>query len=138
MKSPVITVACSIAAPLSKVWTCFTLPQHIVQWNAASDDWHTLHAENNLKIKGHFNYRMEAKDGSAGFNLTGTYDNVVLHKKLLYTLADARKVIVTFEYIDKMTILTQSFESENENEVALQQRGWQAILNNFKEYVESN
>ena len=134
----VITVNAEINAPVEKVWNYWTSPEHIVHWNFASDDWHCPSAENDLCVGGKFNSVMAAKDGSFSFDFWGVYDEVVQNKTIKYTLGDNRKVKITFtDHGDKSTV-TESFEAENENTVELQQTGWQAILNNFKKYTESN
>lgn len=132
-----ITVQTVIGAPIQKVWEYFTDPKHVVAWNNASDDWTTPHAENNLVPGGTFSYRMEAKDGSRGFDFGGVYDEVVELQRLTYMMGDGRKVIVVFAPIGDQTELTETFEAESQNSVEVQRHGWQAILNNFKRYVES-
>lgn len=136
MEKTKITVAVTINAPVDKVWSCFSEPKHIVRWNYASDDWHSPLAENDLRAEGRFNYRMEAKDGSMGFNFTGTYTRVEPHHALEYTLDDNRKVQVNFERGSDGTKVVETFEAEQENSIELQKKGWQSILNNFKNYVE--
>lgn len=133
-----IVVEATVAAPLEKVWERWTQPEHVVHWNNASDDWHTPRAENDLRPGGTFNYRMEARDGSFGFDFNGTYDNVEKHQRIEYTMGDDRKVQVTFSSTDAGTFVMETFEAENTHSVEMQQQGWQAILNNFKKYVESN
>ena len=132
-----ITVHTSINASLEEVWRRFTSPTDVEQWNAASEDWHTTKAENNLAVGGKFSYRMEAKDDSFGFDFWGIYDTVIEYKQLDYTLGDGRKVSVGFEFLGIGTKLTETFETEDENPVEMQQFGWQAILDNFKKYVEN-
>ena len=132
----IITVGNTINAPIEMVWDFWTTPTHIIQWNNASDDWHTPHAENDLQVGGKFLSRMEAKDGSFGFNFIGTYDEVEENKAIVYTLEDGRKVKVNFVDERNVTKVIESFEAEDENSVELQQGGWQAILDNFKKYVE--
>ncbi len=132
-----ITIHTSLNASLQEVWRCFTTPADVEQWNTASEDWHTTAASNELHIGGKFNYRMEAKDGSFGFDFWGIYDSIVEFKQLDYTLGDGRKVSVGFEFTGIETILTETFETENENPVEMQQFGWQAILDNFKKHVEN-
>lgn len=132
----VITAETTINAPVEKVWSCFTTPQHILKWNNASDDWHTPRAENDVRPGGKFLWRMEARDGSVGFDFTGVYNKVELFKLLEYTLDDNRKVQVQFESRGDATVVTEKFEAEEMNSVELQKEGWQAILNNFKKYVE--
>ena len=136
MKS--ITVETSIEAPVEKVWTCFTDPSHITKWNNASPEWHTPKAVNDLHMGGTFNYRMESKDGKEGFDFTGTYDEVIPHKLIRYTMEDGRKVSVIFEQKNGATHVTETFDPETENSLDLQRQGWQAILDNFKRYVEGN
>jgi uncharacterized protein YndB with AHSA1/START domain len=134
----VITVEALVNAPLDTTWAFWTGPDHITQWNNASDDWHTPWAKNDLVPGGRFVARMEAKDGSMGFNFGGTYDEVVEHQRITYTLDDNRKVTVSFSEADSGTRVVEEFEAEDENSPELQQQGWQAILNNFKRYAESN
>jgi uncharacterized protein YndB with AHSA1/START domain len=131
-----ITIETTILAPIEKVWDCFTLPAHITQWNNASPDWHTPHAENDLRVAGKFLYWMEAKDGSFGFDFVGTYDEVHSHQLIAYTLGDNRKVSVHFSTKGNQTHITENFEAETMNSVDMQRGGWQAILDNFKGYVE--
>ncbi len=133
----VITVQAAINAPVEKVWDCWTKPEHITNWNNASDDWHTPHAENDLRVGGNFTTRMEAKDGSFGFDFGGVYSDVRINEYIAYTLDDGRKVNITFSVIAGTTQLVEKFEAENQNTIELQQGGWQAILNNFKKYTES-
>ena len=136
-KTP-ITVETIIKAPVEKVWNYFTSPEHIMQWNTASDDWFTPKAENDLRIGGSFNSRMEAKDGSFGFDFGGIYDDVKEHELIAYTLGDGRKVSVHFSSNEGNTKLVEIFEAENTNPVEMQKGGWQAILDNFKKHVEAN
>lgn len=133
-----IIIHCTVNATVEKVWDYFTTPEHITQWNNASQDWHTTKAENELKIGGRFNSRMEAKDGSMGFDFCGHYTHIKNLEDIAYTLGDSRKVNIHFEKTDDGIKITQSFEPENENSQEMQQQGWQAILNNFKIYTENN
>jgi uncharacterized protein YndB with AHSA1/START domain len=133
-----ITVEATINAPVEKVWKLWTLPEHITKWNNASDDWHTPHAENDLRAGGKFLSRMEAKDGSMGFDFGGVYDEVKTNELIAYTLGDGRKVKVTFTKQGNATKVVTTFEAENENPVEMQRGGWQAILDNFKKYTETN
>jgi uncharacterized protein YndB with AHSA1/START domain len=121
-----ITVKATVNAPLSKVWQYFTQPEHIMNWNNASPDWHCPAATNNLVAGGEFHYTMAAKDGSYSFDFTGTYEG----------FADGRKVIVTFEEEAEGVLITETFEPEEVNSMELQKGGWQAILDNFKTYTE--
>lgn len=134
----VITVQTTVKAPVQKVWDYFSAPEHIVKWNAASDDWHTTKSENDLRTGGKFSARMEAKDGSFGFDFGGVYDEVRDNEYFAYTMGDGRKVQVTFEPHAGGTKLTESFEAEGTNSVEMQRGGWQAILDNFKKYTELN
>jgi len=131
-----ITVKTAIASDIHRVWHCWTLPEHIVRWNHASGEWHCPEAENDLKPGGKFSWRMEAKDGSMGFDYSGTYEEIrkpVLIKK---KLDDGRSVTITFEERGGVTELTEIFEPDD-NDPELQRQGWQAILDNFRKYVES-
>ena len=133
-----ITVQAVVNAPVEKVWEYWTAPGHIMQWNNASDDWHTPRAENDLRTGGKFLFRMEAKDKSMGFDFEGNYTKVKPHEALEYTIADGRTVVIRFEEVDSKTRMDITFEAENENPKELQREGWQAILNNFKKHVEES
>jgi uncharacterized protein YndB with AHSA1/START domain len=132
-----ITVEVTVQANVDTVWEQWTNPIHIVKWNSASDDWHTTRAENDLRVGGKFTSRMEAKDGSFGFDFWGTFDQVVPGELLESTLGDGRKLTVRFKHLGDVTVVTETFEAETENTPELQKTGWQAILNNFKKHVES-
>jgi uncharacterized protein YndB with AHSA1/START domain len=134
----VITVETTVDAPIETVWECWTAPEHIMQWNNASDDWHTPSATNDLRDGGEFTARMEAKDGSVGFDFGGTYTKVIEHKQIDYTMGDGRKVSVTFDSHGGHAHITEKFDAESENSVEMQQQGWQAILDNCKKHVESH
>lgn len=131
-----ITVSATINAPIEKVWDCFTNPAHITGWYFASDDWHAPYAENNLQTGGSFKTRMEAKDGSFGFDMEGVYALVEPFKSFKYKMPDGRMVIVTFESLGNATTVTEKFDPESQNPHEMQQQGWQAILHNFKRYTE--
>jgi len=131
-----ITVETLVNAIIEKVWEFWTKPEHITKWNHASDDWHTPRAENDLQIGGKFLSRMEAKDGRFGFDFEGIYDEVLTNEKISYTLLDDRKVSITFLPTENGVQVTETFEAETMNTLELQKMGWQAILNNFKKYVE--
>ncbi len=133
----VITVETTVDAPVEKVWECWNTPEHVMQWNNASDDWHTPSGTNDLRAGGEFVYRMEAKDKSFGFDFGGTYTKVEEHKEIAYTMGDGRKVRVQFEGDGERTHITESFDAESENSEELQRQGWQAIIDNFKKYTES-
>ncbi|MBC7885680.1 MAG: SRPBCC family protein [Saprospiraceae bacterium] len=136
--SPVsITVKATIHAPIEKVWKSWTTPEHIMQWNTASDEWHTPHAENDLRVGGKFLSRMAAKDGSFSFDFEGVYTKVNDHEAIAYQLGDDRKVEIHFAAAGDDTLVTEIFEAESTNPIELQQTGWQAILDNFKKYTEA-
>lgn len=132
-----ITVEAFINAPLHTVWECWTAPQHIIHWNFASDDWHAPKAENDLRSGGTFSSRMEAKDGSYGFDFEGVYDDVETNQLIAYTLGDGRTVRIKFTDTGNETHVAETFEPETVNSHDLQRDGWQAILNNFKKYTEA-
>ncbi|MGC4104095.1 SRPBCC family protein [Ferruginibacter sp.] len=134
----VITVQATVNAPVQKVWDYWNQPQHITQWCSASPDWHTPRAENDLREGGSFSSRMEAKDGSFGFDFGGIYDVVKNNEYIEYTIGDGRKVKIHFTPSGDTTKIVESFEAEETNPVEMQQGGWQAILDNFKKYTESN
>ena len=131
-----ITLENIINAPVEKVWEYWTKPEHITQWSFASDDWHTPHAENDLRAGGKFSSRMEAKDGSMGFDFGGVNDVVTPNEYLEYTIGDGRKVKVYFKRDGDKTTVTETFEAEDTNPVEMQKAGWQALLDNFKKYAE--
>lgn len=133
-----ITVAATINAPVEKVWEYWTEPEHIKKWNSASDDWHTPHAENDLRTGGRFSSRMEARDGSMGFDFGGIYDEVKIHEQIDYTMGDGRQVNIVFSGEGNHTDVTETFDAESTNPVAMQQAGWQSILDNFKRYTEES
>ncbi len=133
-----ITVTADIAAPLATVWNKWTTPSDIMQWNNASDDWHTPAATNDLRTGGSFSCTMAAKDGSFSFEFGGTYDAVIMHQRIAYTMGDGRKAEVIFKENNGSTNITETFDAESQNPPEMQQAGWQAILNNFKKYAETN
>jgi uncharacterized protein YndB with AHSA1/START domain len=137
-QSKTITVQNTVKAPVEKVWKFWTLPEHITKWSNASEDWHTPFAENDLRNGGKFISRMEAKDGSFGFDFGGVYDEVKTNEVIAYTLGDGRKVKINFSTEGDETKVVETFEAENTNPVEMQRGGWQAILDNFKKYTESN
>ena len=120
----------------SDVWALWNEPEHITQWNFASDDWCCPRAENDLRVGGRLCYRMEAKDGSFGFDIEAIYDAVVPDNRLAYTLGDGRQVETRFEDVGESTRVVTEFEAEAENSAEMQRMGWQAILDNFKKYAE--
>ena len=133
-----ITVETRVKVPVEKAWKLWTSPEHIMKWNQASDDWHTTKAENDLKPGGKFLSRMEARDGSFGFDFVGTYDFVKTNELIEYTMGDGRKAKITFSKDGNETRIVTTFEAETVNSVEMQKGGWQAISNNFKKYVEAN
>lgn len=135
----VITVQSTVNAPVQKVWDYWTKPEHIVNWCFASPDWHAPKAENDLREGGEFTNRMEAKDGSMGFDFSGKYDVVTPNKHIAYsTIDNERKVSIDFSEENGATTISESFDAEETNPIEMQRMGWQAILDNFKAYVESN
>lgn len=133
-----ITVQAKIKAPIAKVWELWTLPEHITKWNNASEDWHTPYAENDLKVGGKFKSTMAAKDGSMRFDFIGTYSDVKEKNLIAYTMEDGRKAKVIFEVQGDDVEIRESFDPETQNSEAMQQQGWQAILDSFKKYVEGS
>jgi uncharacterized protein YndB with AHSA1/START domain len=133
-----ITISTTVQAPVNKVWQIWTEPQHITQWCYATDTWHTPRAENDLRPGGKFLSRMEAKDGSVGFDLEGVYNEVIENELITYAMADGRKVKVAFAEENGSTHITETFDPESMNPVEMQQAGWQAILDNFKSYTEAH
>lgn len=133
-----ITVHTLLHTSIEKAWLYFTTPTHITQWNFAADSWQCPTVTNNLAVGGNFVYRMEAKDGSFGFNFSGTYTSMHLHEHITILLDDGRTVSVSFLNHATGCKLVQVFDAEDENDLALQQGGWQAILNNYKKYTETN
>jgi uncharacterized protein YndB with AHSA1/START domain len=133
----IIAIESTIQASVEKVWDFWTDPDHIIKWNNASADWHTPRAENDLRVGGRFLSRMEARDGSSGFDFTGTYTKVEPLKQISYTLDDGRKVQASFVSMGNVTMVKETFEAEETNTAEMQRNGWQAILDNFKKYVET-
>jgi uncharacterized protein YndB with AHSA1/START domain len=130
-----ITINAIVNAPLSIVWDKYTNPTHIINWNFASDDWCCPRAENNLVVGGKFFARMEAKDGSFGFDMEWIYDEVIDQQKFSYS-GDGRTISTEFKNLGETTEVITLFDAEEENSIELQKNGWQAILDNFKKYVE--
>ena len=131
-----ITVSTDIAKPVADVWDRYTKPEHITQWNFASPEWHCPRAESDLRTGGRFSSRMEARDGSMGFDFGGTYTSVKPNESLAYTMDDGRTCEVRFSTRSFGTRIDVAFDAENQNPVEMQRGGWQAILENFKKYVE--
>ena len=133
-----ITVQVLVNAPVAKVWEMWNVPEHITKWAFASADWHAPEAENDIREGGKFRTRMAAKDGSSEFDFSGTYTIVLPHERIEYVMDDGREVSVTFEDQGGATKITETFDPESENTEEMQRSGWQAILDNFKKYVEGN
>jgi uncharacterized protein YndB with AHSA1/START domain len=136
-KRKIINIETVVHASPEKVWEMWSNPEHIVQWNNATSDWHTTRAENDLREGGTFLSRLEAKDGSSGFDFTGKYDKVVYPKEIYYTMDDGRRVEIRFIPKGISTVVFESFEAEDLNSPEIQESGWKSILDNFKLYVES-
>lgn len=132
-----IIIETTVNVPVEKAWETFTQPQHITQWNFAIDTWQCPSAENDLREGGNFSYRMEAKDGSFGFDFGGTYDEVIENKRIAYTLGDGRKTTIDFIPQGNQTRVVETFDAENQNDIEMQRGGWQAILDNYKKHTES-
>ena len=132
-----VKVEATIERPVDRVWELWTKPEHITQWNYASEDWQCPSAENDLRTGGRFTSRIEHKDGSTGFDFSGVYDQVIYHKRIKYTLDDGRKVNIEFMDQGDRTHLAEIFEAEDTHPIDEQTQGWQAILNTFKYYAES-
>lgn len=133
-----IEISTKVKSDIDKAWEYWTKPEHITRWNSPSDEWHTPKAENDLKKGGRFTFRMEAKDGSAGFDFGGNYDEVKDREFISYTLDDDRKVEVSFDKKNDHILVVEKFEPESQNPEDMQRDGWQAILDNYKKYVENN
>lgn len=138
MKTTKITVQALVAANRQKVWDYYTKPEHITQWNYAIETWHCPTASNDIRVGGKYLARMEAKDGSYGFDFEATYNEIIDGESFTYTMADNRVVNVIFRELGNSTEVTITFDAENENPAEMQQQGWQSILNNFKQYTEKN
>lgn len=138
MNKAVIKIEAIINKPIDQVWEMWTQPEHITKWCFASDDWHAPSSTSDFKIGGKLNTRMEAKDGSFGFDFWGTYNDIKLNEKLGVTLGDDRKWDTHFSVIDGGVKIIEEFEAESENPIEMQQAGWQMILNNFKKYAENH
>lgn len=133
-----VTVETTVHASPEKVWEYWNSPEHITKWCSATPEWHTPRATNDLRTGGNFSTRMEAKDGSMGFDFGGVYDDVKTNSLIAYTMGDGRKVMIVFNSDGHNTTITETFEAEDMNPVEMQRGGWQNILDNFKQYTESN
>jgi uncharacterized protein YndB with AHSA1/START domain len=132
-----ITVQTTVNSTIERVWSAWTTPADITQWNAASDDWHTPRSTNDLRVGGRFSSRMEARDGSMGFDFEGRYTSVVPHRRIEYAMEDGRTVSVSFEPVAGGVRVVETFDAEGSHPVERQQEGWQAILDRFRAYVEA-
>ena len=130
-----ITVETTITAPIAEVWRAWTTPDDIIKWNAASDDWHTTKASVDLRVGGTFSSRMEAKDGSMGFDFAGTYTKIVEHRLIESSFGD-RSLLVEFSDGPTGVTVRETFDSEPTHSIEQQRTGWQAILDNFARHVE--
>ena len=133
-----ITVTTIVAAPVAKAWACWTEPDHIVGWNAASDDWHCPAAKNDLRVGGRFAFTMAARDGSFSFDFEGTYTTVTPNAHIAYVMDDGRKVEVDFAAEGEATRVTEVFDPENVHPSEMQQAGWQAILDHYARWVAAH
>ncbi|WP_424493264.1 SRPBCC family protein [Salinimicrobium sp. GXAS 041] len=136
-KPSIIAVQTTVKADINKVWEFWTKPEHIKNWNFATDDWCCPKAENDLKPKGKFSWRMEAKDESMGFDFTGEYEKIIEKELITYKMSDGRLVKIKFSENENEVTISETFEAEGTNSNEQQRAGWQAILENFKKYVES-
>jgi uncharacterized protein YndB with AHSA1/START domain len=134
----IISISATINKDIKTVWNNYTKPEHITGWNFANDDWCCPSAENDLRVGGKYRARMEAKDGSFGFDFETTYDEIIPYQLIRYTMADGRKASILFSENNYTTTVTINFEAETINSEDLQHQGWQAILNNFKSYTETH
>ncbi|MGB5667521.1 MAG: SRPBCC family protein [Maribacter sp.] len=137
MNAQKITVQATINADKNKVWNYYTNPKHITKWNFADPSWHCPSAENDIKIGGKYRARMEAKDGSFGFDFEAIYSEIIDGEQFTYEFG-GRTATVKFNIINNHTEIKVIFDPENENSIEMQKGGWQAILNNFKKYTETN
>ena len=133
-----ITIQAEVLADRNQAWSHYTEPAHITQWNFASEDWCCPTASNELVVGGKFSWRMEAKDGSFGFDFEGVFTEIVPLQKLKYVFMDQREAEISFSDLPEGTLVQIVFDAENENSLELQQSGWQAILNNFKSHTEKS
>jgi uncharacterized protein YndB with AHSA1/START domain len=138
MNTTKITIQANVSADRQKVWNNYTKPEHITKWNFAIDTWHCPTASNDMRVGGKYLARMEAKDGSFGFDFEATYNEIVEGEKFTYTMSDSRVVNTIFKELGDKTEVIITFDAESENPVEMQQSGWQSILDNFKKYIEAN
>lgn len=136
MKQTALTSTCTVHASIEVVWTCWTMPRHIVQWNQSSADWHTTHAENDIRTGGKFLFAMKTKDGQTHFDFEGIYDEVIEKEKISYTLSDGRKSVIEFTLAGDDTLISESFEPEPNMPLKDQEQFCAAVLAQFKQYAE--
>jgi len=136
-KQQKIKIQAEINAPVEKVWKMWNSPEDIMNWNSADPSWHCPSSHNDLREGGTFTNRMEARDGSFGFDFSGTYDKVDPNREITYTMSDGRTASTIFDMQNDKTLVTTSFDPETENDPEFQKQGWQAILDNFVKYAES-
>ena len=132
-----ISIETTVKAPIEAVWSAWITPDDIEKWNFASEDWFCPEARIDLTVDGRFSYRMEAKDGSMGFDFEGTFTAIHIHERIEYSLDDDRKVSITFSETDDGIRVVESFDTEDEHSAEQQRQGWQSILDNFKKHVET-
>ncbi|SFJ36298.1 SRPBCC family protein [Myroides guanonis] len=133
-----ITVEVQVNAPVEQVWKYWNTPNDIIQWNSADPSWHSPSSENDLRVGGKFKHRMEAKDGSFGFDFEGVYDKIIPNREITYTMGDGRRSTTLFTEKEGVTHVETTFDAESENPVEFQKQGWQAILNSFVRYAEAS
>lgn len=138
MNTTKISINTTVLGSVQKAWEYYTNPIHIVKWNFASPDWQCPTASNNMQVGGRYTARMEAKDGSVGFDFEATYKEIVPHERFTFTLDDGREVIVVFTPNGEETEVNVVFDAESENPIEMQKAGWQAILDNFEDYIENH
>ena len=134
----IITIETTIKAPLDKVWEYWTKPEHITNWNFATNEWCCPSAINDLRPGVKFNWRMDTKDGSMGFDFVGTYDQIIINEKITFKTSDGRNMKIQFSQVGRGVVLSEAFEAEGTNSDEQQRAGWQAILDNYKMYVEAH
>ncbi|HEX2536219.1 MAG TPA: SRPBCC domain-containing protein [Chitinophagaceae bacterium] len=138
MEQTKLTVAATVAAPANKAWDFFTQPEHITQWNFASEEWECPHAEADLREGGRYLARMQAKDGSFGFDFEAVYTEIVAPERITYRMTDGREATTDFVEEGGSTRVTTTFDADSEHDTEMQRAGWQAILDNFKKYAEAS
>ncbi len=138
MSAIYITVQVKVAQPIEVVWQAFTSSEHIVNWNAESEDWHTLAASNDLQVGGTFVYTFATRDGSVSLDFCGTYERILAYEHISYVIEDGRRVTIDFRQEVDGVMVIEKFEPGTVHNKELQQAGWQAVLDRFKIYVENS